>query len=190
MIVQNEAMHASHKIHGTAGSLGFRQTSKAAGKIEELLRRFDPDDTLGSIIWSEIERALDAGAGELQISEQPGQKRVTQGPATHRVLIVGNESAYMPVINASIGAPYEIDLVDNLAAAHQKIKRSRYECGIFDCSSGTMSKLLDLALSMRLTAGTGTLPLGLIGTGEPIDQAELLFGGFSTVLPGLPEKDD
>ncbi len=192
----------AHKLYGTSGSLGFTKVSQWAGKIEELLRNYDPLDPLREVIWSEVNRALDSGAEEVLIAAAPDAEKEEEEEQKLELLAAKN-SVQSPKIlvlgpkgedsNAASQAlhtmqMYDIDWFEDIDSAINSAASSQYDSAVLDLGSRPLNQILKLGEALR---SNHTIPLAAVSAeSDGLSKTELLYAGFSSTRADRPNKDE
>jgi len=191
----NEAVMMAHKLRGTAGSVGFKRSGDAAGKVEDLLNRLDPTDTLQEVIWTEIFRFLAEGETALRESAQSAGKATNpdQNLALRKILLWGKEEKYKPLtvgLKTLYPAEVEIDICESLAGLMQRGKRNTYHAAIFDLSMDDHKRMFAAAAELRDFPQHRALPLAcIVPLGVELAPKDAAYAGFSYVLATSVTRD-
>jgi diguanylate cyclase (GGDEF)-like protein len=187
-IALNEAVMMAHKLLGTAGSVGFKRTGDAAGKVEALLNRLDPTDTLQEVIWTEIFRFLAEGEIALRETAQPnlkaGSSDQIQNVTSKKILLWGTEEQYKPLtMGLNTFYPVDIDICESLAGLMLKAKRNKYHAAIFDLSMDDPKRMFAAAAELREFPQHRALPLAcIVSPTAKLAPKDIVYAGFSFVL--------
>ncbi len=193
LLLVNDAKDRAHKIRGTAGSMGFEQQGLAAGKIEDLLLRFDPSDTtMLEILWTEIFRALVDGETAIRenLKEVAPTRTQSLTAAASKVLLLTTRE-YLKDSTAELSATAEnaLEFVSTQAELMQSLQRLRVEGVILDLSSVNEAEIFELTKEVRLIAGHKPLPFAFINTGtDKISAVDLLYAGCSQLINDPADK--
>ncbi len=190
--------HTAHKLYGTSGSLGFTTVSQWAGKIEELLRNYDPLDPLREIIWSEVNRALDSGAEEVRIAAAPDQETeeeqklellaVESSVQSPKVLVLGAKGEDSNAASQALHTMqmFDIDWFEDIDSAINSAASSPYDCAVLDLGSRPLTQILKLGEALR---SEHTIPLAAVSIESAgLTKTELLYAGFSSTRANRPDK--
>ena len=182
-VALNEAMQIAHRIRGTAGSMGFQNIGHAAGKIEDLLRSFDPTDTLQEVIWTEIFRGL--ADGEVAVREQSGLAGSTERGQIFEssILVFARSASYTEQLQALASSRIETTMCDSIASVLGRAKRARFDAAVFDLSLDDEARVFKLASQVREVQRGKPIPLSFISSGQNApDEALMAYAGASSFL--------
>jgi diguanylate cyclase (GGDEF)-like protein len=180
----DEAIQRCHKIAGSAGTFGMVHIGEVAKKIENLMRSYDPTDTLQEVLWNETFRGL----GEAEqlataaVAECSDENEFNQ--AVSQILMVGSEHRYREYI-ADLNTENHVNivLVDNIAAALIRSKKIKFDAALIDLALDQAEFMFKLTQDLREVPGNAAMPIGFISDPEsPLSPFEILFYGASAVL--------
>jgi diguanylate cyclase (GGDEF)-like protein len=181
------ALDEAHKLKGSAGSFGFNNISELAGKLGELLRNLEPDDsTLQEILWSEIIRDLakaEATAKAAAIESGGEGTATTQDVSAHTIVMLSDQ-ATCEKSRQGIDVEYAEILGAQSANEAQEIIQSRpVQAVVIDLSVCNKSSALELMKQCRTTSGCENLALiAVCDQGEEFSSSDLLYLGASEFL--------
>jgi diguanylate cyclase (GGDEF)-like protein len=180
-MVLNEALQASHRLAGSAGTFGFTAVGEIARKIEGYLKAYDPVDTLQEVLWNETFRAL--AEGETLAKKAIAEDQQTDGgeEPLSQILIVGAENKYKQFADAFSETHHlSIVVADSSSAAMNRAKKSKFDGLIVDLTLGHKMPLLFLIEQVRSAAAEVTLPVAVISDAEKMpERTEAIFYGIS-----------
>ncbi len=189
-ILKKEAIQKAHKIRGTAGSIGFIKLGEVAGKIEDLLIGFDPEDALSQVVWSEINRALPLGEDLANAAKDEIQKKdnlTPTGSLVRKILLVGNKENYSQYIE-QLGNKYSsgIEIAESVIGARAILKAHQrsFEAAILDIDCvGGKEALLEIVRDIRRSETPKCLPIALIAPStHKLKTQELAYAGISVII--------
>jgi len=191
----SEAIQLAHRIRGTAGTLGFDRIGLAAGKVEDLMRALDPQDTMLGVLWSEIDRAIESGNQSLQehLALLDSSTSVTDEVVYSKILLVGADSEANAVTrNLQTRIPVEFVLAESSASVALRVKQTALDGAIIDLAlERNLSRLCNLISEVRSVPAQNTLPVAFIAAGtNPPEPAQVLYAGASVCLQHKPDRMD
>lgn len=183
-IALDEAIQHSHRIRGTAGAMGFREAGDAAGKIEDLLRRFDPTDTLTEVLWTEIFRALAEGEVSVRgLSAVVGGKNTEATNFVSNVLLLCRRENFEKQLDELVNAKIEALVCDSPASALEMAKSKKIDAAIFDLAVADDTQVFQLASQIREATPGKPIALAFISAGQNApDEGALAYAGSSAFL--------
>ncbi len=183
-IALDEAIQLSHRIRGTAGAMGFREAGEAAGKVEDLLRRFDPQDTLTEILWTEIFRSLTEGEVSVRgLSLVVGGKKMEPTNFVSNVLFLCRPENHEKQLEELANAKIEALVCDSVASALSLAKSKRIDAALFDLSAAHENEVFQLATQVRESTAGKPIGLAFISAGQNApDEASLAYAGSSAFM--------
>jgi diguanylate cyclase (GGDEF)-like protein len=180
----DESVQLSHRIRGTAGAMGFREAGDAAGKIEDLLRRFDPTDTLTEILWTEIFRALAEGEVAVRgLALVVGGKKAESNNFVSNVLLFCRPENFERQVAELANAKIEALVCDSVQSALSQAKAKRIDAAVFDLSAADDQQTFRLASQVRESTPGKPIGLAFVSAGQNApDEAALAYAGCSSFL--------
>jgi len=183
-MIRDEAINASHKISGSAGTYGFAEVGLKAKKIEELLKAFDPSDTLQEVLWNEIFRCL--ADGESMAYAAMGE--VTEGDSerqsSSQFLLVGAEERYHKYVH-DLSVEFSTNLVvsSSIAGSLAKAKKTKFDGAILDLTGDNRKRTLALSEDLRMMHGASQIPFAFVcEPNMPLSQSEAILYGSSVEI--------
>jgi diguanylate cyclase (GGDEF)-like protein len=180
----DDGIQFAHRMRGTAGAMNFNTVGDAAGKIEDLLRNFDPSDTLSEVIWTEIFRAL--ADGELGVRELAA---LTPGTATKppsfesSILLFGRSENFAQQIEELGKAKIEAIVCESVASAIANAERLKLDAALFDLSLASDDEVFHLATQVRTKQLGKAIGFSLISSGtNSVNESSLVYAGCSSFL--------
>lgn len=183
-IALDQAIQLSHRIRGTAGAMGFREAGDSAGKVEDLLRRFDPTDTLTEVLWTEIFRALAEGEVSVRgLSLVVGGKKTQLTNFVSNVLFLCRPENFEKQIEELANAKIEALVCDSVDSALTQAKSKKIDAALFDLTAADDAQIFKLATQIREAAPGKPIGLAFISAGQNApDEAALAYAGSSSFL--------
>ncbi|HEY9733558.1 MAG TPA: response regulator [Drouetiella sp.] len=184
-IAFDDSVMLSHRIRGTAGAMGFREAGDAAGKIEDLLRRFDPSDTLTEVLWTEIFRAL--ADGEVAVRGLSlvvgGGKKSEPNDYVSNVLFLCRPENFEKQLAELASAKIEALVCDSIQSALSQAKAKRVDAAVFDLSAADDGQIFRLASQVRESTPGKPIGMAFISAGQnAADEVALAYAGSSSFL--------
>lgn len=173
----HDAINASHKIKGTAGSLGLPQIAEYGANLEKSLTLVTLGSATQGKLWAEITEYLTEGEKAVRAASAQADNVTMQPQDFIKVLLVGPklQSAQSKISDCS--AQYAADY----GAALSKAARWCFDAVLIDLSDMTKSQFFELCAELRTTAG-GPVPIGVIDESRSLSVAECIFAGVSVLV--------
>lgn len=180
-IALDEGIQLSHRLRGTAGAMGFHEVGLAAGKIEDLLRRFDPTDTLSEVLWTEIFRTLVTGEISVRgLAVEAGIAAPPQEKFDASVLLFGLKENYAECVKLLSEQKIEGVIFDNITSAVNATKTRKFDAAVFDLGQGDDQEVFDLAGTIRESQPGAPIGLSFISAGQNApNEAAIAYAGSS-----------
>jgi diguanylate cyclase (GGDEF)-like protein len=163
----------AHRIHGTAGSYGHLEVSRAARQIEQTL---DPART-GAVDWDALLAVL------AQPQPAPAQDAVPSfdGP---QILVVDDDPDFLRLLEQSARTKLiRVIPARSPAEAMAVVARERIDAALLDVSISSEADGYPLAMDLRRRPGLEALPLGFISAnGSLPNRVEAIHAGGSIFL--------
>jgi DNA-binding response OmpR family regulator len=183
-MIRDEAINASHKIAGSAGTYGFAEVGLKAKKIEELLKAFDPSDTLQEVLWNEIFRCLADGesmayAAMGEVSEGDAERQCSS-----QFLLVGAEDRYRKYVH-DLNLEFSTNIVvsSSVAGALAKAKKTKFDGAILDLAGDNRKRTLALSEDLRMLHGASQMPFAFVcEPNMPLSSSEAVLYGSSVEI--------
>ena len=184
-MIRDEAINASHKIAGSAGTYGFAEVGLKAKKIEELLKAFDPSDTLQEVLWNEIFRCLADGesmayAAMGEVSSDGDSER----QCSSQFLLVGAEERYSKYVY-DLNLEFSTNLVvsSSVAGALAKAKKTKFDGAILDLTGDNRKRTLALSEDLRMLHGGSQMPFAFVCEPNlPLSSSDAVLYGSSVEI--------
>ena len=180
----NSAVSIAHTLRGTAGSLGFSEVGEIAGKLEDLLRNADPDDTTsGEVVWSEVMRAH--AKGDSLVRAAVKEARSMQAEPERSIMLLSGDTEVLEAGGEFNGyhKDFELELLSSYDQLSEHLQSHRIDGVIFDTGMGG-DDLIPLSKTLRAIPGYETLQLGAIVPEEQgvLDKASLMYAGVNYTI--------
>lgn len=191
-IALDESIQHSHRLRGTAGAMGFREAGDAAGKIEDLLRRLDPSDTLKEVIWTEIFRALADGETSVRaLQATVGGKRVEKTSYLSSLLFLCSAEKYAKQLEELAQSKVEVIACDTVDGAALHAQGKTFDAAVFDLSVADDADVFRLATQVRMSQPGRPIAFTFLSAGQNApDEASLAYAGASHFLWSPVPSDD
>ncbi len=187
-----EAIHLTHKVRGSAGSLGLTSASACAGRIQGLLGKLDSDAAVETPeeqnIWEEIMTELQGGESGIDSLEnlEVAMSKFNVG----KVLVVTDHATIkQPLQKLNPFAKIDFVMTTTVMDAMRKASSTHFDAAIIDVGLFGKNIAFNLAKEIRSTLRNDSIPLMFI-TSENIEPSELLFGGASVLLKSPIEQQN
>ncbi|QAT89081.1 response regulator/GGDEF domain-containing protein [Corallococcus coralloides] len=175
-----EAYSVVHKLHGTAGSYGFRDVSITAGALEDVLR---PVKTGGTLDWARVDagfRALEDRVSLPVLAPEPEPEEAVV--AAMGTLLVVDEDAAMLADARRMGEREGVRVVT--AATPQEacaaVERQWVDGALLHMGEAGLAT----ARALRAMEGHQSLPLAFSSTGGGLqERVDAAHAGASLFLP-------
>lgn len=189
-----ECHRIAHTVHGTAGTLGFAEVSKAAGDIEAICKHLlkgkeAPSGSLWQGVFGLLEKAQTAPERPSLIIQEPTTRMAT-GIAT--ILIVDNDTDSLRALE-EIGKK---NLVTVIGAAHIEqamliAKEKRPDGAIIDIDFDGREGSTKLLQKLRTLEGMSDLPVAFMSSETTITERTVAaHAGASQFLQKPLNSDD
>ncbi|MBZ0185143.1 MAG: response regulator [Candidatus Obscuribacterales bacterium] len=187
-----QAIELAHRLRGTAGSVGFKQTGVQAAKLENVLRQFDHCDTLQEVLWTEVFRALAEGQQAISVDLESGEVKKDGSGAIKKFLVLGDREIYKVAFQDIVGQYLpEIVITDNMSSAEARMKAGLYVGAILDLSLVSPQRVLKFARDIRMLPDYSSLPIAFVASPDyQGDQAAIFYAGGAQLLSAEPTTGD
>ncbi|RKI15754.1 response regulator [Corallococcus sp. AB030] len=175
-----EAYSVVHKLHGTAGSYGFRDVSIAAGALEDVLR---PVKTGGTLDWAQVDagfRALEDRVSLPVLTPEPESEEAVV--AAMGTLLVVDEDAGVLADAKRMGKREGVRVVTAATPleACAAVERQWVDGALLHMGAAGLST----ASALRAMEGHQSLPLAFSSTGGGLqERVRAAHAGASLFLP-------
>jgi PleD family two-component response regulator len=188
---REQSVSLSHRLRGTAGSLGLHRVSACAGKIEDYLIMLDPaDSTEYDLLWGEIIRALADGEGGLGAHEAFDGKGQLERFYGGNVLILAEEAKFKEAI-VQLGSHVDAKFffAPTPRSALIKAADTVFDAAVIDLSIGDKTTLFHLSKGLRHSIGNKNLPLAcLLAGNDLLEAADQIYLGISAIMQAPVES--
>ena len=175
-----EAYSVVHKLHGTAGSYGFRDVSIAAGALEDVLR---PVKTGGTLDWAQVDagfRALEDRVSLPVLAPEPESEEAVV--AAMGTLLVVDEDAGVLADAKRMGEREGVRVVTAATPleACAAVERQWVDGALLHMGAAGLAT----ASALRAMEGHQSLPLAFSSTGGGLqERVRAAHAGASLFLP-------
>lgn len=190
LMAKADAANYAHRIRGTAGSLGFGEISKIAGKLDELLTALDPENvTEREIIWLEVFRHLAEGEGCLRQPQESTQVSTTGQPARSKILLLTQDSRLLAgIASGEFSRVGEITVTDSVASAIWKSKAQNFDALVLENGIVSGYGCDQLARELRALQKITSVPIAEL-VRDTLPAPECIYRGVSESIM-LPVSSD
>lgn len=186
-----EALDLSHRLRGTAGSLGLNRVSACASKIENCLGIIGPENEQ-EFLWAEIFRALADGETGLRLAEALDRNEDnTKGFSVGNVLIIADEKKFRESI-VKLNPYVSADFVFANSATDAVMKASSYkfDSAIMDLGKIPVGTLAQLTRELRMISNNANLAMACCTADSDLPNASTLaYLGISATAKFPMEQD-
>lgn len=165
----SEAILAAHRLRGTAGSYGFDEVGRAAGRLEDALAPLK-DGPGGDEPWRpalEESRRLAALLPAPPADE--GFETAGLRPA-ERLLVVDDDAEFLGLVRR-LARPYMLDVVEGATRdlAMAEVVRQVPDAALLGVAAGSGERSFELARQLRALPGADGLPIAFVSADQGFD---------------------
>ncbi|MDZ4836504.1 MAG: response regulator [Candidatus Melainabacteria bacterium] len=178
-----EARHISHRIRGTAGSVGLPNVSEIAAKLEDFLAGLDgQEDTQQEVIWSEVIRFLAVGHQAVSVAKSEAGAAFETSDKPSVMVVSGHDDVVAAAGGKSVKQIASIEFANNPAGVAGIFAQQRVDAVFIEMTSDRRTSMQRVT-EVRKLPGASALPLGFFSTFEaPLSAVEQLYLGASVNL--------